>query len=83
MTKIKLIQTCIGNSLAVQWLGLHAFTAKGMGSIPGQGTKIPQATQYSKNKTKENKNKYAHNLPCSKKKTTFLDFILKCIFITL
>ena len=30
-------------SLAVQWLGLHAFTAKGLGSIPGRGTKIPQA----------------------------------------
>ena len=26
------------NSLAVQWLGLHAFTAVGPGSIPGQGT---------------------------------------------
>ena len=23
----------------VQWLGLHAFTAKGAGSIPGQGQK--------------------------------------------
>ena len=32
-----------GNSLVVQWLGLCAFTAKGVGSIPGQGTKIPQA----------------------------------------
>ena len=32
------------NSLVVQWLGLHAFTAKGVGSVPGQGTKIPQAT---------------------------------------
>ena len=26
-----------------QWLGLWAFTAKGAGLIPGQGTKIPQA----------------------------------------
>ena len=33
-----------GNSLAVQWLGLCAFTAEGTGSIPGWGTKIPQAT---------------------------------------
>ena len=33
----------VGNSLAVQWLGLHALTAEGLGSIPGQGTKIPQA----------------------------------------
>ena len=30
-------------SLAVQWLGLQDLTAKGQGSIPGQGTKIPQA----------------------------------------
>ena len=30
-----------GNSLAVQWLGLHAFTAEGTGSTPCQGTKIP------------------------------------------
>ena len=28
-----------GNSLAVQWLGLCVFTAKGMGLIPGQGTR--------------------------------------------
>ena len=33
----------IGNSLAVQWLGPCAFTAEGLGSIPGQGTKNPQA----------------------------------------
>ena len=26
--------------VAVQWLGLSAVTAKGPGSIPGQGTKI-------------------------------------------
>ena len=26
-----------GNSLVVQWLGLSAFTAGGLGSIPGQG----------------------------------------------
>ena len=32
------------NSLVVQWLGLCALTAKGLGSIPGQGTKNPQAT---------------------------------------
>ena len=31
-----------GNSPALQWLGLCAFTAEGMGSIPGRGTKIPQ-----------------------------------------
>ena len=34
-----------GNSLAVQCLGLCAFTAEGAGSIPGWGTKIPQASR--------------------------------------
>ena len=33
-----------GNSPAVQWLGLHACIARGTGSIPSRGTKIPQAT---------------------------------------
>ena len=33
-----------GNSLAVQWLGIGALTAKGPGSVPGQGKKNPQAT---------------------------------------
>ena len=28
-----------GPSLVVQWLRIHAFTARGMGSIPGQGNK--------------------------------------------
>ena len=32
-----------GNSLAVQWLGICAFTAESPSSIPGWGTKIPQA----------------------------------------
>ena len=33
----------VGNSLGVRWLGLCTFTAKGPGSIPGQGTKILKA----------------------------------------
>ena len=37
-----------GNSLVVQWLGLRAFTAEGLGSIPGRGTKIPQASKCGK-----------------------------------
>ena len=40
------------NSLAIQWLGLRAHTAKG--SIPGQETKIPQA-QLPKKKGNNNK----------------------------
>ena len=35
-----------------QWLGLRTFTAEGPGSIPGRGTKIPQATQCSQKKKK-------------------------------
>ena len=35
--------THLGDSPAVQWLGLKAFTAEGAGSIPGQGTRILQA----------------------------------------
>ena len=39
-----------GNSLVVQWLGLCAFTAKGLGSIPGQGTKMPEAAWHGQKK---------------------------------
>ena len=35
-----------GMSLAVQWLTLHASSAKGSGLIPDRITKIPQAGQY-------------------------------------
>ena len=35
-----------GNSLAVQWLGFHALTAKSPSSIPGRETTIPQASQW-------------------------------------
>ena len=40
---------------SAQWLGLwHLFfflAAVALGSIPGQGTKIPQATQFREKKT--------------------------------
>ena len=35
----------------VQWLRLHASNAGGMGSIPGQRTKIPDAVQYGEKKS--------------------------------
>ena len=41
-----------GTSLAVQRLGLCAFTDEGTGSIPGQGIKIPQAVCHSQKKKK-------------------------------
>ena len=46
-------KTNFGNSLVVQWLGLSAFTALGLGSFPGQRTKIPQAARHSKKKIKK------------------------------
>ena len=39
----------LGNSLAVQWLGLQAFIAKGAGSVPDRGTKVPQASWQDSN----------------------------------
>ena len=42
----------------VQWLALGALTARGLGSIPGWGSKIPQATYHGqKTKMKTNKQK--------------------------
>ena len=44
--------------MAFQWLGLNAFTAKGLGLIPGQGTEILKAMScgVAKNKTNAQKN---------------------------
>ena len=39
-----------GNSPVVQWLRLLTLTAEGPDSILGRGNKIPQASQYGKNK---------------------------------
>ena len=46
-------------SLTVQWLGLCTLTAEGLGSIPGWGTKMPQAARHSQKKKKnpQTKNK--------------------------
>ena len=50
----------MGNSLEVQLLRLGDFTAEGMGSIPGWGTKIPQSLQCDQKKREREK----HNLRC-------------------
>ena len=42
-----------GNSLVVQWLGLHAFTAQGTGSIPGQELGSQSHTVQQKKKKKK------------------------------
>ena len=40
-----ILKLIMGTSLAAQWLGLCTSTAGRERSIPGQGTKIPQAMQ--------------------------------------
>ena len=44
-----------GNSLVVQWLRFCASNAGGVGSIPGQETKIPHVARCGQN-TKNKKN---------------------------
>ena len=44
-----------GTSLVVQWLRLCAPNAGDMGSIPGQGTKIPHACRARKKKKRQTK----------------------------
>ena len=47
-----LLKLEVGNSLAVQWLGLCTSTAGGMGLIPGWGNKILPATWHGQKKKK-------------------------------
>lgn len=44
-----LIIICLGNSLAVQGVGLCTRIAEGAGSIPDPGTKVLQAVRYGQN----------------------------------
>ena len=60
-----------GISVAVQWLRLHASIAGGMGWIPGQGTRIPHATQRGQKKTPKPPNKQKTN-----KTSAFLMYII-------
>lgn len=39
--------------MAIRWLGLHAFTVEGPGSVPSWGTQIAQAVRGGKKKTKK------------------------------
>ena len=43
--------------MVVQWLGLCAFTAEGLDSIPGRATKIPQTSWCGQKKFKNKINK--------------------------
>ena len=47
--KDQLCKNCrIGSSLGFHWLEIFAFTAVGLGSIPGQGTKMLQASWHGR-----------------------------------
>ena len=46
-----------GKFLGGPVLGLHAFTAKGLNSIPGWGTKILQGAEPGKKKKKKERKK--------------------------
>ena len=46
-----------GSSLGLQWLGLRTYSAGHTGSIPGRGTKIPQACGTAKEILKKKKKK--------------------------
>ena len=47
----------LGNSLAVQWLGVQTFITKGPGSVLGWGAKIPQAAWHGQKINNNNNNK--------------------------
>ena len=53
--KKKKLEHSLGNSLAVQCLGLHAFTAKGPGYLdPGWKIMIPQTGCHNQKEKKKN-----------------------------
>ena len=47
---VHILNNHLANSLAVQWLRLHASNAGGAGSIPGRGSKVLHAVQCGQNK---------------------------------
>ena len=59
-----------GNSLQVEWLGCHTFTAKGWDSICGWGTKRHKPHSAAKEEKKENR--YSGLGPIQKRKQEIL-----------
>ena len=47
--------------MVVQWLRLHTFNARGVGSLRGQGIKIPHAAWCGKKKKKKFKNYFGRH----------------------
>ena len=52
---------CSWESPGILWLGLSALTAVGLGLVPGQGTKIPQETEWQEKKKKKKKKPKKNN----------------------
>ena len=81
--KERKLPTTLGNSLAIQWLGLRTLTAQEMGSIPCLGTNTPQATGTDQ-KTNKQKNSLVGCSPWGRKELDTTErlnfhFSLSCI----
>ena len=63
----------MGTFLVVQWLRLHAPNAGGTGSIPGQGTKIPQATEQLSPQARTREFKHCSERPCMMQQSSHKD----------
>ena len=50
--RVKFLKCSCRDFLAIQWLKFRTPNTEGIGSIPGQGTKIPCSTGHDKNKPK-------------------------------
>ena len=61
MQRVKTVKNPVGNSLAVQWLGLRASIAGATDSIPGWGTKMPHAMQHGQKKKKKKRKERKKN----------------------
>ena len=49
------VESRLRKTPCLQWLRLHAPSAEGTGSIPGQGTKIPRAAQWGQKRKRQKK----------------------------
>ena len=63
-------------TLVVQWLRLHVFNARGMGSIPGQVTKIPHTPWWGQENLKNKQTKNHEAYPVNSLWKSFDDFPL-------
>ena len=49
----------------LQWLRVCGSKAEGVGSVPGQGTKIPHATQQGEKTNKQTENQESEGKKCN------------------